>query len=326
MTLLIDTATVPAEERLDYWSESSFDTYLPVHVQSSARDRFGARMWGYEVGPLSFFRISATPNTMVRTSKAIAACDPECLHVSVVLRGQISAVQEGRTGIARVGDLISYETSHPVTFRADQAYESLVVRVPWELLGPHAAQIRALTAVGIPGGEGFPRAAVAFLRALTDSLEQGTLEADDAQNTVDCVLDLVRGVYSNSNPTSGVLRAHPPPLPRGDPAQRAVVHRDEPRRSRSRPRGDRPRQLHLDPVSAQAVRGRGDDGVPVDPRRTSRAVPPRPARPGARSSDDPRDRYPLGPARPAALQPAVPRRVRLLAQRASPRRADSPPR
>ncbi len=206
MTLLIDTATVPAAERLAYWSESSFDTYLPVHVQSSARDRFGARMWGYEVGPLSFFRISATPNTMVRTSKAIAACDPECLHVSVVLRGQISAVQEGRTGIARVGDLISYETSHPVTFRADQAYESLVVRVPWELLGPHAPQIRALTAVGIPGSEGFPRAAVAFLRALTDSLEQGTLEADDAQNTVDCVLDLVRGVYSNSNPMSGVRR------------------------------------------------------------------------------------------------------------------------
>jgi AraC-like DNA-binding protein len=200
MTLLIDTASVPADERLDFWSESSFDTYLPVHVQSAARDRFGARMWGYDLGPLSFFRISAAPNTMVRTSQAIAACDPECLQVSVVLRGQINAAQEGRTGIARVGDLISYETSHPVIFRADQPFESLVVRVPWDLLGVHAAQIRTLTALGIRGSDGFPRAAVAFLRSLMDALEKGTLCADDAQNTVDCVLDLVRGVYSGPIP------------------------------------------------------------------------------------------------------------------------------
>ena len=202
MTLLIDTASVPAGDRLDYWSESSFDTYLPVRVQSAAKERFGARLWGYELGPLSFFRISAAPNTMIRTSQAIAACDPECLHVSVVLRGQINAAQEGRTGVARAGDLISYGTSHPVIFRADQPYESLVVRVPWDLLGVHAAQISALTALGISGTEGFPRAAVAFLRSLVDALEKGTLGTDDAQNTVDCVLDLVRGVYSG--PTAAV--------------------------------------------------------------------------------------------------------------------------
>jgi len=200
MTLLIDTASVPAVDRLDYWSESSFDTYLPVHVRSAVKERFGAQLWGYELGPLSVFRISAAPNTMSRTSQAIAACDPECLHVSVVLRGQITAAQKGRTGVARVGDIISYETSHPVIFRADQPYESLVVRVPWELLGVHAAQISTLTALGIRGSEGFPRAAVAFLRSLMDALEEGTLGADDAQNTVDCVLDLVRGVYSGPLP------------------------------------------------------------------------------------------------------------------------------
>ncbi len=54
-------------------------------------------MWGYRLGPLSLFRIAAAANTMMRTSRAIAACDPECLHVSIVLRGQINAVQEGRT-------------------------------------------------------------------------------------------------------------------------------------------------------------------------------------------------------------------------------------
>jgi len=205
MTLLIDTASVPARDRLDFWSESSFDTYLPVQVRSAAKEQFEARMWGYDLGPLSFFRIAAAANTMVRTSQAIAACDPECLHLSVVLRGQINAAQEGRTGMARVGDIISYETSHPVIFRANQPFESLVVRVPRQLLGAQAAQISSLTALGISGSEGLPRAAVAFLRTLADALEEGTIPADDA-NTVECVLDLVRGVYAGPTRSSTPTR------------------------------------------------------------------------------------------------------------------------
>jgi AraC-like DNA-binding protein len=196
MTLLIDTEIVPAGERLEYWLESSFDAYLPVQIQSAAKEEFGARMWGYDLAPLSLFRISAVANTMIRTSRAIQACDPECLHLTVVLRGQMNAAQEGRTGIARVGDVISYETSHPVVFRADQPFESIVVRVPRHVLGPQAAQISSRTALRIPGNEGLPRAAVAFLRSLVGGLEDGTIKRDDAPNVVNCVLDLVRGLYA----------------------------------------------------------------------------------------------------------------------------------
>jgi AraC-like DNA-binding protein len=204
--LLIDTATVPASERLEFWSESSSEAYLPVQIRSPAGEEFGARMWGYELGPLSLFRISAAPNTMMRTSRAIASCDPECLHLSVVLRGRINAAQEGRTGVARIGDMISYETSHPVIFRADQPYESLVVRVPKQLLGRQEAQITKLTAIGISGTEGLPRAAVAFFRSLAAGLEDGTVTAADAPNTVECVLDLVRGLYASPALTQAPAR------------------------------------------------------------------------------------------------------------------------
>jgi AraC-like DNA-binding protein len=196
--LLIDTATVSPQERLDFWSESSHDAYLPVQVRTPDRGRFAARMWGYELGPVSLFRIAAAPNTMMRSSSAIAACDPECLHLSVVLRGQINAAQEGRTGMARVGDLISYETSHPVVFRADQPYESVVIRVPRDLLGREEAEISRLTAVGIPGSEGLPRAAVGFFCGLVARLEAGTIAAADAPNTTECVLDLVRALFAGS--------------------------------------------------------------------------------------------------------------------------------
>jgi|KBSMisStandDraft_5_1062788.scaffolds.fasta_scaffold11741_6 AraC-like DNA-binding protein len=196
MVLLIDTAMVPARERLDFWLESSTDSYLPVHVRSRAKEQFGARMWGHGFGPISFFRIAAAANTMMRTPRAIAACDPECLHLTVVLRGRMEAVQDGRTGIAGMGDVISYDTSHPMVFRANEPFESLVVRVPMSILGRDADRISKCTALRIAGSEGVPRAAVAFFRGLVSGLEDGSITADDAPNTIECVVDLVRGMYA----------------------------------------------------------------------------------------------------------------------------------
>jgi AraC-like DNA-binding protein len=196
MTLLIDTDAVSAQDRVDFWSAAAFDAYLPVLIRTPAKDEFEARMWGYRLGPLSLFRIAAAANTMMRTSSAIAACDPECLHVSIVLRGQINAVQEGRTGVAGIGDVISYETSHPVVWRATQPFETIVIRVPRELLGRQETTISNLTAVGISGSEGMPRAGVAFVRGLVGGLEDGTITAADAPNAVDCVLDVIRGLYT----------------------------------------------------------------------------------------------------------------------------------
>jgi AraC-like DNA-binding protein len=200
VTLLIDTAIVPARERLDFWSESSRDAYHPVQIRSPEPDRFWARMWGYELGPITIFRIVAAANTMIRTSRAIASGDPECLHLEVILRGQMNAAQEGRTGIARTGDVISYETSHPAVFRADRPFESLVVRVPKHLLGPEAARISALTAIALPGSDRLPGAAAAFFRRLAAELEAGTIGADEAPAAAGRVVELIRSLYCGPRP------------------------------------------------------------------------------------------------------------------------------
>lgn len=198
MTLLIDTQAVPARERLDFWSESSSAAYHPVQIRSPDRERFWARMWGYELGPLSFFRISAAANTMIRTSRAIASGDPECLHLEVVLRGQINAAQEGRTGIACRGDVISYETSHPAVFRADEPFETLVVRVPKSLLGREATAITNLTAVNLSCSDSLTRASTTFFRRVAAALEAGTVSADQATTAANRAVDLVRALYIRS--------------------------------------------------------------------------------------------------------------------------------
>jgi AraC-like DNA-binding protein len=204
MTLLIDTAVVPAQERMEFWSECSRDAYHPVEIRSPDRERFWARMWGYELGPISLFRIVAAANTMIRTSRSIASGDPECLHLEVILSGQINAAQEGRTGIARSGDVISYETSHPAIFRADGPFESLVVRVPKSLLGREAEEIASRTAVALSGCDPVPKAAARFFRRLAADLERHEIAQAEAPATVDRAVELIRVLYGGAARVDGL--------------------------------------------------------------------------------------------------------------------------
>jgi AraC-like DNA-binding protein len=193
--LLIDTALVPQNERVNYWSEASWDAYHPLEIRSR-EERFSARMWGCELGPLAFFRIAAAANTMRRTAEEVAAGDPDCVHFSVMLHGRLSVTQDGRTAVVGRGDILSYETSKPVVARADSPFEALVVKLPRELLGGQAARISRLTAVRIPGSDGLPRVAVPFLRGLAYGLEDGTIVPSDPVHLAECVLDLALGVYA----------------------------------------------------------------------------------------------------------------------------------
>lgn len=192
MTLLVDTAAVPAGDRVEFWSESSRRAYLPVQIR--ANGPFFARLWSFELGPLSVYRIAASANTMIRTPRLIADGDPECLNVETILSGRVNAAQDGRNGVARAGDIISYETSHAAVMRADEPFESVVVRVPRRLLGPHADAICSATAVPVSGR----RAAATFLGRLAARLDAGVPE-DEVPKTVTCVLELVRGLYAGAD-------------------------------------------------------------------------------------------------------------------------------
>jgi AraC-like DNA-binding protein len=211
VTVLIDTAVVPAGERLDFWTESSCAAYVPLQIRSAEHGRFWARMWAHELGPLHVYRIAAAANTMIRTSRAVAAGDPECIDLSVIVHGQLSSAQEGRTGIARTGDVISKETSHPAILCADHPFETVVVRVPRALLREHATQIDSRTAVTISGKTALAKAAAKLLPELAAALEEGTIDPADEPEIVESVVDLIRSLYavpaSGGDPTTLRSRA-----------------------------------------------------------------------------------------------------------------------
>ncbi len=206
MTLLIDTNAVPAPHRAEFWAKSSCDVYHPLQIGTDGTDRFWARMWGDRLGSIGVTRIAAGPNTMRRTNKDIAFGDPECLHVQILLRGRLHGAQHHRATAIGPGDITSYDTSYPAIFRADAAFDLLVMRVPKAALGKHAGKVSRLSAVRIPGDSGLPRLAGRFCCEAATGLADGSIAREDT-GLAEHIIDLVRRLYVD-------LDASRPPRPR----------------------------------------------------------------------------------------------------------------
>jgi AraC-like DNA-binding protein len=194
MTLLIDTGVVPAPHRVEFWAKSSHDVYHPLRIRAEPTERFSARMWGDWLAPVGVFRIAAEPNTMSRSRADIAAGDPECVHLSILLRGRLDGAQQHRTVVLRPGDMTSYDTSQPAVFSAPEAFDLLVLKFPKATLGKDAARISRLTAIRIPGECGLPRLAARFFCGAAAGLADGSISRQD-EDLAEHIIDLVRRLY-----------------------------------------------------------------------------------------------------------------------------------
>jgi AraC-like DNA-binding protein len=204
MALLIDTNEVPTFDRAQFWADESGGSFHPLQIAVGANDRFSGRMWGQRLSQIRMFRIIAGANTMSRTARDIASGDPECLHFEIVLRGSLKGVQQGRTVALKPGDMTVYDTSRTAVWRADEAFDLLVVQISKSLLGNSVNTLSKHVAVRIPSETGLPRLAARFMLETSGGLAGGSISPDDS-GIQGHVLDLVRRIYidlgSDSHPT-----------------------------------------------------------------------------------------------------------------------------
>jgi AraC-like DNA-binding protein len=191
--LLIDTAAVPAAQRVKFWVEESRAVYHPLDVRTDAVERFWARMWGDEIASLGVFRVQAAANTMRRTPSTIAAGDPECLNLTTLLRGRFYAAQDERAATLVAGDILIYDTSSPAIIRADQPFDAVTLRIPRARLGWQASKLACRSAQCISGTSGLPRLAARFFCGVAEGLADGGIARDDA-NVEERIIDLVNGI------------------------------------------------------------------------------------------------------------------------------------
>lgn len=196
MTLLIDTSTVPAADRLELWASSSSRHYHPLQIRCAGREPFEGRMWGDWLASVGLFRIAASANTMSRTRPHIIAGDPECLHLSILLKGRLEGGQRDRMSVLAPGDMTTYDTSEPANFHAPGPFDLLVLKLPRATLGKYADQVSQLAGLRIPGQTGLPRLAVRFFCGAATGVADGTIAGGDTR-LAEHVLDLVRWLYQD---------------------------------------------------------------------------------------------------------------------------------
>jgi len=194
MGLLIDTSVVAPDERAEFWARSSSVAYHPLQIRTDASERFAGRMSLEQLEPLRFYRLTAAPNTMFRSRREVMEGDPDCLHLTVLLRGRLEGAQYGREILLGPGDMCSYDTSAPVIFRAPEWFEVLVLRLPKTALEDDAPRMVRFAGVAISGSARFPRVVASYLRRTALALADGSLASRDVRRA-ERVCELVRSLY-----------------------------------------------------------------------------------------------------------------------------------
>lgn len=161
----IDTAKVPAPDRVEYWRTSVCDQFVPLEVDPEAVELRG-RVAGWGIAETRLRRIRATRHSFDRRAKDIRAGDPEVLHLLLLDHGRTQIEQDGRTAIMSPGDLLLYDSTRPFRFETDGDFQFTICLLPKRLLPVPESLQRNSTARVFKSDDGVAAALAPLLTAL----------------------------------------------------------------------------------------------------------------------------------------------------------------
>lgn len=131
----VDTRTVPARERLDYWHDSVCDRFVPLLATPASRELHG-RIRSTEIAQTKARRIAGTEHKFERRVRDIRrGGDPEALNLVFVNRGTTVVEQDRRTATLGPGDYLFYDSARPFEFISRGAFDYMILMMPKHQLG-----------------------------------------------------------------------------------------------------------------------------------------------------------------------------------------------
>ena len=156
---------------IDAFSDAVSSTFVPLHVSTSAPDRFRARLRRCSAGGVEVTELDARRHVVERTDALVQRGGAARLKVSVQLEGRCLLVQGERQTLLGAGDVALYDTSRPYSMAFDDDFRAVVLMFPHALLGLPPEQVREVTATRFSGAEGLGAVVVPFLAHVAEQLE-----------------------------------------------------------------------------------------------------------------------------------------------------------
>lgn len=154
MSVLFDTRRVAESDRREYWLETVCRNILPVDFDPRLDVRTQAAMACTDVGALSIREVVGGNHVYDRDQDDVRRGDPESFQVGIPTQGTSMLIQDGREARLEPGDMVMWDSSRPYTLAMAESFRWHVFLLPkWTLRRPDA-ELRRLTAIPVPTGNG----------------------------------------------------------------------------------------------------------------------------------------------------------------------------
>ncbi|RNL86738.1 AraC family transcriptional regulator [Halostreptopolyspora alba] len=165
---------------------------------------FRARFRGLRVNDLVVTRIRCTPTLVSRNDAVVDSGTPRLLKVALHQRGRGHIAQGGKECTVSAGELVAYETGRPYQMRFPEAYDTVVLGIPWAALGAHAELLSGRTAQPVRASEGVRPLVTTLLTELAD-LEAGLNDAPapSTLHLADALVSLVVSTFTDTASAEG---------------------------------------------------------------------------------------------------------------------------
>lgn len=208
MTAVLDTRSVPAADRREYWSAGIAERFFPMRVEEFVSPSFEARLASGQLGSVAVQSIQGLAHRVARTQQMIAAADPESILLYLLTKGEILIGQDERQCLLRPGDLACQDTSTPSIFESRGGFEVLVFSVPKWFIGTRAETIVGQTAIRVGGGSrgGLTTLTAPFLANLARTALGGNLDERDGPDAAQMLLPMLSSMFERENPSALTTR------------------------------------------------------------------------------------------------------------------------
>ena len=186
MPIVCDTTIVPPEERQERWIDA-VSRRFPLEVLLPRETPLTGRIVEAAVGPLTFGRVQASPQTAYRTRQLDTG---DYYSLGLMLQGSISVSQDGRQAVQRRGDFMIVDASRPVTMVANNHFRILACTMRRNVLRVRPERVAQITATAIPGQRGIGWVITPVLHRLARLAERGEV-GSELHRVVEGTLDLV---------------------------------------------------------------------------------------------------------------------------------------
>ncbi|MGQ0463817.1 MAG: helix-turn-helix domain-containing protein [Sporichthyaceae bacterium] len=210
-TITIDTSTVAARDRLDFWCSTVCDQFVQLDVRPEAGPAMHGRVEAVSVGETKVRQISAGAHTFVRTPHQVRSADEDYFHIALCHSGTTHVTQHGRETTLRPGEFVLYDSAAPFAFAMEEDFDYSVCLFPKRLLPLSARELADATAIRFDGTRGLGAMIPSLFTALRshefDALPSASQDAMMAA-IADLYVAMVRSrVDSSAAPSLHLTRA-----------------------------------------------------------------------------------------------------------------------